>query len=311
MNMDTRLDCMETMEVKGKNVDYKVTNVGPVIGGEGFLFVSKNTTFLLDNGFAFCAEQMVENIRKVLGDRKLDYILLTHSHYDHLSGTPYITRAYPDVKVVANDHTANVIVRDGAKKVMRRMNEAARETYDGNEYEDLTDMLRVDIVVKDEDVVDLGDFRFKVCGFPGHTKCSIGFYSEEERLLLSCETLGVYIGDDKLASQYLVGYQMSIDSIDRALALDIDRMLIPHTGIVEGERCKSLLMSSKDLAIEGAKDIVYGHREGRSDEELLAILKEKYYTPYVRSLQPEAAFDLNAGYMISMLVNELADDPNF
>ena len=130
MNMDTRLDCMETMEVKGKNVDYKVTNVGPVIGGEGFLFVSENTTFLLDNGFAFCAEQMVENIRKVLGDRKLDYILLTHSHYDHLSGTPYITRAYPDVKVVANDHTANVIVRDGAKKVMRRMNEAARETYD-------------------------------------------------------------------------------------------------------------------------------------------------------------------------------------
>ena len=187
--MDTRLDCMETMEVKGKNVDYKVTNVGPVIGGEGFLFVSENTTFLLDNGFAFCAEQMVENIRKVLGDRKLDYILLTHSHYDHLSGTPYITRAYPDVKVVANDHTANVIVRDGAKKVMRKMNEAARETYDGDEYEDLTDMLRVDIVVKDDDIVDLGDFRFKVCGFPGHTKCSIGFYSEEERLLLSCETL--------------------------------------------------------------------------------------------------------------------------
>jgi hypothetical protein len=104
---------------------------------------------------------------------------------------------------------------------------------------------------------------------------------------------------------------MSIDSIDRALAMDIDMMLIPHTGLAEGERCKSLLRSSRDLAVEGAKEIVYGHREGRSDEELLAILKEKYYTPYVRSLQPEAAFDLNAGYMISMLVKELADNPDF
>lgn len=309
--MDTRMECMQTVEVKGKNVDYKVTNVGPVIGGEGFLFVSENTTFLLDNGFAFCGETMVDNIRKVLGDRGLDYILLTHSHYDHLSGTPYITRAYPDVKVVGNDHTANVIIRDGAKKVMRKMNAAAQETYGAGDYEDLTDDLRVDIVVKDDDVIDLGDFRFKVCGFPGHTKCSIGFYSEEERLLLSCETLGVYIGDEKLASQYLVGYQMSIDSIDRALALDIDTMLIPHTGLAEGERCKNLLNASRELAIAGAKEIVYAYRDGKDEQELNRILKEKYYTPFVRELQPEAAFDLNAGYMISMMIKELAEDPNF
>ena len=309
--MDTRMECMQTVKVNGKGFDYEVTNVGPVIGGEGFLFVSENTTFLLDNGFAFCGEQMVENIRKVLGDRGLDYILLTHSHYDHLSGTPYITRAYPDVKVVANDHTANVIVRDGAKKVMRQMNEAARKTYRAGDYEDLTDSLRVDIVVKDDDVVDIGDFRFRVCGFPGHTKCSIGFYSEDERLLLSCETLGVYIGDNKLACQYLVGYQMSIDSIDRALALDIDKMLVPHTGIVEGDRCKDLLRASRDLAVNGAKDIVNGYRAGRTEQELLDILKEKYYTEYVRKLQPEAAFDLNASYMIPMLIKELAANPDF
>lgn len=309
--MDTRMDCMRTVNVKGKNVDYQVTNVGPVIGGEGFLFVSDNTTFLLDNGFAFCGEAMVKNIENVLGDRGLDYILLTHSHYDHLSGTPYITRAYPDVKVIANDHTANVVVRDGAKKVMRQMNEAAAKSYHGGEYEDLTDTLRVDIVVKDNDVVDLGDFRFRVCGFPGHTKCSIGFYSEEERLLLSCETLGVYIGDERLACQYLVGYRMSIDSLDRALALDIDTMLIPHTGLAEGDRCKALLQASKELAVNGAKDIVRGFREGKSEQELLAILKEKYYTPYVRKLQPEAAFDLNASYMIPMLIKELAEDPDF
>ena len=84
--MDTKLDCMQTVEVKGKNVDYTVTNVGPVNGGEGFLFVSENTTFLLDDGFSFCGNALVDNIKKVLGDRGLDYILLTHSHYDHVGG---------------------------------------------------------------------------------------------------------------------------------------------------------------------------------------------------------------------------------
>lgn len=309
--MDTKLDCMQTVEVKGKNVDYTVTNVGPVNGGEGFLFVSENTTFLLDDGFSFCGNALVDNIKKVLGDRGLDYILLTHSHYDHLSGTPYCTRAFPDVKVVANDHTANVIVREGARATMKKMNAAAAQVYGVKEYEDLVDQLRVDIVVREGDVIDLGDFKFKVYGFPGHTKCSIGFYSEEEKLLLSCETLGVYIGDEKLACQYLVGYQMSIDSIDKALSLDIDSMLIPHTGIVTGDRCKSLLSSSRKLAEDGAKEIVYGFRAGKTEKELLDILKEKYYTPYVRELQPEPAFDLNAGYMIPMLIKELAENPDF
>lgn len=309
--MVTRMDPMQSVNVKGKGIDYTVTNVGPVIGGEGFLFVSENTTFLLDNGFAFGGKQLAKNVKKVLDGRGLDYILLTHSHYDHLSGTPYCTREFPDCKVVASEYTAKVITRDGAKATMRKMNAAATELYGSSCDEDLTDHLRVDIGVNEGDVLDLGDFVFTVYSFAGHTNCSIGFYSESERLLLSCETLGVYIGDGKLACQYLVGYQKSLDSIDKALGLDIETMLIPHTGLASGPECKALLESSKGIAIDGAKEIVYGHRAGKDQKELLGILKEKYYTPYVRSLQPEPAFDLNAQYMIAMLIDELADDPEF
>ena len=68
--------------------------------------------------------------------------------------------------------------------------------------------------------------RFEVVGLPGHTKCSVGFYMRENRLLLGTETLGVYLGDGVYLPSYLVGYQMTMDSFARARALEIDSLLI-------------------------------------------------------------------------------------
>ena len=48
------------------------------------------TNILLDAGMACCADALVGRIEKVLQGRKLDYVFLTHSHFDHISGVPYI-----------------------------------------------------------------------------------------------------------------------------------------------------------------------------------------------------------------------------
>lgn len=305
MGNDVKMKAMETMNVKGIGFDYTVTNVNPVLGGEAFLFVSENTAFLYDSGFVFSGNQIVNNIKKILGDRPLDYVLLTHSHYDHALGAPYCAREWEDVKVVASRHASKVFEKDSAKKVMRELSAEAAKVNDVMEFEDLIDGLHVDIAVGEGDVLDLGDFVFTVHEYPGHTRCSIGFYCPGEKLLLSCETLGVYIGDGSMYPVYLVGYQMALDSIAKAIGLDIQYMLLPHTGMIFGDDCRMSLANAREMAISGAEEILKGYRAGKTPEELIEILRRDYYTDLIKTLQPEAAFLMNSRIMITMIIKEL------
>ena len=73
----------------------KVTDVRCQKGDAAFLLDDGKTAVLYDTGFGFTGYNVADNIKKVLGDRPLDYIFLTHSHYDHALGAPYVVRAYP------------------------------------------------------------------------------------------------------------------------------------------------------------------------------------------------------------------------
>jgi glyoxylase-like metal-dependent hydrolase (beta-lactamase superfamily II) len=85
-----------------------VTDVRIHKADSGFLLDDGQTAILLDSGFGFTGDRMAEKIRAQLGQRKLDYIFLTHSHYDHALGAAYILRHYPEAQVVAGAYAAKI-----------------------------------------------------------------------------------------------------------------------------------------------------------------------------------------------------------
>lgn len=303
--MSTGLGPMGAITVRGRHEDYSITNVGPVDGSEAFLITSEDSAVLYDSGFGFCGRALVDNIRSVLGDRDLDTILLTHSHYDHILGSAHCTREWPDAEVVASRHTSEVIAKDSARRTMRELDAYAARVHGCGGYEDLTDSLRVDRVVSEGDRVSAGGFGFVVHEYPGHTFCSIGFHCPVEGLLLSCETLGLYVDDDTMFPTYLVGYGMTLDSIDRAMELDTDVMLLAHAGVVTGDRCGELLESSRRAAVAVADEVLEASRAGMDPDGIMGMMKDRHYTGRVRRIQPEAAFDMNSRHMVFMLMREL------
>ena len=60
--------------------DIKITDVRAHGGDSAFLIDDGKTAIMYDSGFAFTGYKVADNIKKILGDRKLDYIFLTHSH---------------------------------------------------------------------------------------------------------------------------------------------------------------------------------------------------------------------------------------
>ena len=285
-------------------LDVTVTDVRVHPGDSGFLIDDGETSVLYDSGFAFTGDEMVLKIKSILGDRPLDYIFLTHSHYDHVLGALYAMRQWPDAKVVSFGYAAQIFQKPSAKAVMRDLDKKFATTCNAKPYDDLIDNLKVDITVSENDIIHAGKMTFKVIELPGHTKCSIGFYLIENKLLLSTETLGIYAGGGVILPSFLVGYKMTLDSIEKVEKMDIENILVPHYGLLDREDTKIFLKNAKKVANLTAEDFSERIRQGSSDEELIEYFKSLYYHDYIKVIYPIDAIELNTKYMISLIRHE-------
>ena len=283
---------------------FTLTNVGAIAGGDAFLLVTPGKTALLDSGFSFCAEQMLDNIGEELGRRSLDYVLLTHSHYDHASGSVYCRRRWPQVQVIGSAHTGLVLTKESARRLMRQLNDSAGGEQGVTEYEDLLSELKIDLVVSDGDIIDLGSMKLRVLELPGHTRCSIGFYAEKEKLLLGCETIGVPAGTGLVMPCCLVSYADSLQAIERVAKLDIQFLLLPHIGLLQGDACQQFLVDANYWLAETRRRVREANAAGKSEADLIQLFKDLFYTELIRQNQPEKASDLNASYIIPQMLKD-------
>lgn len=220
-------------------------------------------------------------------------------------GSAYVLRSYPEAKVVAGNYASGIFKRDGAKKTMKELDRKYAASCGVTEYEFLADELRTDICVKEGDIIHAGEMEFEVLDLPGHTKCSIGFYSRENGFFLSSETLGVYDGKSVILPSYLVSYSSSIKSIDKVSKLKIKNILMPHLGMLNQEQTDFFLNNMKSDSEKIAQDILKSILLGKTNNEIVDKFKQKYWHDYIKEIYPEAALELNTNIMIELIRNEL------
>ncbi|MCI9129680.1 MAG: MBL fold metallo-hydrolase [Eggerthellaceae bacterium] len=138
----------ELKHVSGLCVDVEVLIMGPL----------QNNVYIISDGsgtFVVDPSCDAETILAALGKRKLDGIVLTHSHWDHtgaaaelkeLTGAPVYASA-TDAPDIEDPHES------GTSRVARACS--------------------VDVRLSNGDIVQIGDMKWKVMETPGHTKGSI------------------------------------------------------------------------------------------------------------------------------------------
>lgn len=80
--------------------------------GDSTLVQFNNKTLLIDAG---CPNRKVYNYLKKCGVKKLNYVIATHPHDDHIGGMPYIIHSFPIDKFLAPKATNNT---DSFKKMI-------------------------------------------------------------------------------------------------------------------------------------------------------------------------------------------------
>ncbi len=283
----------------------KVTDCRVQPGDCAFLIDDGKTSILHDTGFGFTGYQIADKVEKALNGRTLDYIFLSHSHYDHALATPYVKRKYPNAVVVAGRYAADIFQRPGAKRVMRELDGKFAATCGVSDYECLVDELSVDVMVDDGDIIKAGDMEFQVLNLPGHTKCSVGYYCKDQKFMLATETLGVYDGDKIIVPSYLVGYQWCMDSIARVQKMEIETLIAPHLGLLNKAQTAFYLANIGKACYEVAHwkaDLI---KSGHSDSEILELYKDRFWHGEIRRMYPIDALNLNTSIMIALIKKEL------
>ncbi len=118
-------------------------------------------------------EQQVDDVIKEMGIKNLQYILLTHGHFDHILGVNEFKKNHPEAKVVIHKEDAAFLTDTVLSHSMMH----------GLTQEPIT----ADVLVEDGDVLPFDDTGFKVVHTPGHTRGSVVYLLDD--LMFSGDTL--------------------------------------------------------------------------------------------------------------------------
>ncbi len=298
--MSYRLDRLNGLQ----NSTLLTVNCRGCDGGDCFLIRGKGANILVDSGFAFSAKAASDKIKAELKGEALDYILLTHSHYDHAMGIAHLRKAFPGVKVIGSEYCDYILRKPTARKKMQEMDDFAAKAYGHSASESLTDGLYCDITLKDREEIRLGEEKVKAVALPGHTRCCMGYLFTDEGMLVSCETLGIYADDSLVFPGCLIGYKITLESIEKALSLGTKELLIPHSGYLYGKDISDYLTASKKATDDCKRLIVEAHKRNKDFDGIVEEYKQKYYSEKIAKSYPEHALMANLTAQIPMFIAE-------
>lgn len=106
-----------------------------------------------------------KRMKDFIGDAKLEYILLTHGHFDHIAGVKGI-QELTGAKVVISSEDSPMLL--SSKASLAAFCGAQQNNTDA------------DIIIKDGDTITLGESIIKVISTPGHTKGGVCYICDDK-----------------------------------------------------------------------------------------------------------------------------------
>ncbi len=206
---------------------------------------------MIDAGINLMGPLYLKEIGDLLGGTEaLDYLFLTHSHYDHLGAMPYLKRNIPGLAVGGSPIITDILKKDTVLIKMGYLSDLQRGMLPeiaGNEDVSI-EAVAMDPALKDGDECDLGDCRCVVYETPGHTRDSLSFFVPEYGALFPGEAAGVPMGAEgrEVHPEFLSSFDLYVVSLKKLINLRPEIICVGHGLVYCGDDAPKYLEDSLD-----------------------------------------------------------------
>ncbi|MBP7738749.1 MAG: MBL fold metallo-hydrolase [Spirochaetes bacterium] len=265
----------------------------------GYVIRGDKKNLMVECGMNLMAPLYLKSIRDILGDaNRLNYLFITHSHYDHLGAASYLKRNIPGLAIGAHERVAPLLQKESVLAMMNRLSEIQRGLFkDIAGDEDLTIRpMNFDLSLKEGDEFDLGGLTCRVYEVPGHTRDSLAFYIPELKALFPGEAAGVPLGKEGEEPQveFLSSYDDYLASLDKMIALEPALIGIGHGWVLTDDDASDFLRRSRAATFEYRALIEqYINDAGGDLERAIETMARKEYDEKGTILQERNAYLTN------------------
>lgn len=209
-------------------------------------------SLIISGGMSYLAPVVRDQLVSFrINEKRIQKLLILHSHFDHVGLVPFFRRRYPDLQVYASARAWQILQMPKGIETINASGRLIAERMEVTGWLEEHDLeWRDDVIgreVSEGSTIELGGLTVQILETPGHSSCSISAYVPEIRALFPSDGGGIPYGKTILPSgnSNFTQYQQSLE---RLQPLKVDMLCADHYGYVTGEDAENYLFRSSHEA---------------------------------------------------------------